>query len=276
MRLYKGSAPARWRAARPTRSTTRRWPASASPAACSPSRRARGSSSCGACSRGWLTRLRNRGRGETHELQGLHRARLGRLADRLARRQAQDGAEPREARRRRRRRRWCWWAACWPRARATTTSRPSSGLRGPLGSGRPGAGSRGFARGLAEAGADRDQQVGQAERDEEGGRVGLVGEAGQERERDQQPHQQVVEHHVRRLAGCCSPGSWARPWRRRSPGSPRPSRSTSAVAAPSSKLEQQGSSDEQDAPPRTRSRRGRTAGLGPSRIMPSITRWRCR
>ena len=54
MRLYKGRA-GRWRAARPTRSTTRRWPASASPAACSPSRRARASSSSGACSRGWLT-----------------------------------------------------------------------------------------------------------------------------------------------------------------------------------------------------------------------------
>ena len=55
MRLYKGRA-RRWRAARRTPSTTRSWPASASPAACSRSRRAPASSSCGASSRGWLTR----------------------------------------------------------------------------------------------------------------------------------------------------------------------------------------------------------------------------
>ena len=43
-------------AARPTPSTTRRWPASASRAGCSPSRRAPGSSSSGAFSREWRTR----------------------------------------------------------------------------------------------------------------------------------------------------------------------------------------------------------------------------
>ena len=52
----QGLAPGRWRASRRTRSTTRRWPASASRAASSRSRRARASSSSGACSRGWLTR----------------------------------------------------------------------------------------------------------------------------------------------------------------------------------------------------------------------------
>ena len=55
VRLYKGKA--RWlRAARRTPCTTRSWPASASPAACSARRPAPGSSSCGACSRGWHTR----------------------------------------------------------------------------------------------------------------------------------------------------------------------------------------------------------------------------
>ena len=34
-------------------------------------------------------------------------------------------AEPRQARRGRSQSRLCWWAASWPPARATTTSRPS-------------------------------------------------------------------------------------------------------------------------------------------------------
>ena len=72
-------APGRAQLAR-TPSTTRRWPASASPAACSPSRPALASSSSGRFSREWHTTYETGETGEANDDQGIHRARLGRVA----------------------------------------------------------------------------------------------------------------------------------------------------------------------------------------------------
>ena len=57
LRLFKGSVRVVTRES-PTRSTTPSWRRSRSPAACSPSRPRRASSSCGRCSRGWRTPAR--------------------------------------------------------------------------------------------------------------------------------------------------------------------------------------------------------------------------
>ena len=93
------AAPARSRAAPPTRSTTPTLPDSASPAGSSPSRRARASSSCGRCSREWRTTCATGERGP-HDDEGLHGAGLARLAGAQAGCATQDHGEQGEDRRR--------------------------------------------------------------------------------------------------------------------------------------------------------------------------------
>ena len=195
--------------ARPTRSTTRRWPASASRAGCSRSRRARASSSSGPCSRGWRTTSAT-GKGGDMKIRGY--TVLGWLSGRasscVAKRKL--APEPGQARRRGRP---CWRcsaagiaAARAPQRRRqlapSAADRPAAGRSARRDRGSPaptsGACSEGRAcasrplrsrrrerrrpRGVSssEARADRDQQVKDAERDEEGRGSGLVRESGDE------------------------------------------------------------------------------------------------